>query len=227
MTVVPGQTGNETIGRVIPAPLDETEVYPNTLARDFTEVILNNPDALMEAQERLALYTFTFCLQPRNVLEVGVNKGGSSRILVRALDDAGRGRLYSIDPQPLVSPALLETLQHRMALKTGFSPDGVAELRELAEAGFDLAFIDGDHSFEGVVRDIEGVLEYLADTAYMLFHDAYYAEVRAAIDKCVKENTAQLQDCGVICRTSVWESDRSARWGGLRLVAFSRHGFNG
>ena len=123
-------------------------------------------------------------------------------------------------------PELLQKLEHRMVLKTGCSPDGVAELRALAGAGFDLAFIDGDHSFDGVARDIRGLLDYLADTAYLLFHDAYYAEVRAAIDTCITENPRQLQDCGLICRTSVWEPDRSARWGGLRLVAFSRNGFS-
>lgn len=227
MVALPWRKEDKPASRIIPGPFDEAEVYARTFPPDFTKVIFDNAEAQMEAQERLALYTLTFCLQPRHVLEVGVCNGGSSRILVRALDDAGRGRLYSIDPQPQVAPELLHALQHRMTLKTGFSPDGIAELRALAGAGFDLAFIDGDHSFDGVVRDIRGVLEYLADTAYLLFHDAYYAEVRAAIDACIKENPRQLQDCGIICRTSVWEADKAARWGGLRLVAYSRNGFAG
>ena len=76
MVAMPRSRGDEPVGRIIPGPMDETEVYPNTFPPDFTEALFDNADVLMEMQERLALYTFTFCLQPRHVLEVGVNKGG-------------------------------------------------------------------------------------------------------------------------------------------------------
>ena len=172
------------------------------------------------------LYSLIVSLQPYNVLEVGVCDGGSSKIMVRAMDDINRGHLYSIDPEPRVTQDLLQSLSHRMTLKRGYSPQDVAELRSQAGTGFDFAFIDGDHTYDGVVRDIRGVLEYLADSAYLLFHDSHYSEVREAIDTCVRENPEHFQDCGLICRTSVWEADRSARWGGLRLLLFSRNRFH-
>lgn len=215
------------LARVSPAPQDEHEVYQPPSSEDFTAVIFRNPEVLMEPQERLMLYALIVSLQPKNALEVGVCDGGSSKIMVRAMDDINRGRLYSIDPEPRVTPELLQSLGHRMTLKRGFSPQDVAELRAQAGTGFDFAFIDGDHGYDSVVRDIRGVLEYLSDSAYLLFHDSHYADVRMAIDACVAENPRQLQDCGLICRTSVWEADRSARWGGLRLLLFVRRGFQG
>lgn len=213
-------------GRIIPTPVVETAA---NFPASFTSVVFDATGSSMLLPERLTLYTLIVSLQPFHVLEVGVSEGESSRILVRAMDDINRGHLYSVDPAPRIAPELLHSLEHRMSIVTGHCPEVVADLRAEAEAGFDLALIDGDRTYEGITRDIRGILPYLADMAYMLFHDAYHHEVRLAIDDCIGENTEQLQDCGIICRASVQDDgnfgqEKAVYWGGIRLVAFSRNG---
>jgi hypothetical protein len=221
------QPGGE---RIVPTPLKETDTFSLSFRDGFTSVIFIDEHSFMTLPERLTLYTLIVSLQPYRVLEVGVCEGGSSRIMIRAMDDINRGHLYSIDPEPKVEHDLVSALAHRMTMKVGYSPQDVAELRELAGDGFDFAFIDGDHTYEAVLRDIRGVLKYLADVAYLAFHDAYYFQVRDAIDQAIKEHPDQLQDCGVICRSSTRDlryvdEGKVVYWGGVRLVAFSRHGF--
>ena len=68
----------------------------------------------------------------------------------------------------------------------------------LAGQPFEFALIDGDHSYEGVLKDIEGVLPYLADQAYLLFHDCHYPEVEQAIETALRQNAGILIDCGIL-----------------------------
>jgi hypothetical protein len=74
-----------------------------------------------------------------------------------------------------------------------------------------------------VRRDIEGVLPYLADNAYLLFHDANYPDVRRAIDESVTAS-AQLTDCGLVSvePTVLYDNGTSTTWAGLRLLKFQR-----
>jgi hypothetical protein len=58
----------------------------------------------------------------------------------------------------------------------------------------------------------------------MLIHDANDGKVRAAIGVCIKENTWQLPDRGLLCHTREQDVGQTA-WGGLRLVVYSRYGF--
>ena len=49
--------------------------------------------------------------------------------------------------------------------------DSVKWLNENASRKFEVIFIDGDHSYEGVKRDFESSLPLLKDGGYVIFHD--------------------------------------------------------
>ena len=53
-----------------------------------------------------------------------------------------------------------------------------------------LAFIDGDHGYEAVCRDIENIKDYLTPGGWMCFDDAFstYDGVNQAIENCIIEN---------------------------------------
>jgi predicted O-methyltransferase YrrM len=61
---------------------------------------------------------------------------------------------------------------------------------------YDLAFIDGDHSYEGVKNDFENLMPNLTHNAIILFHDA----VSGAYGTCegVQKFTKELIDDGIV-----------------------------
>lgn len=175
--------------------------------------------AEMLISERLLLFALVLGLRPKSVLEIGVFAGGSSAIILEALAAVGQGgALYSVEPNEL-PPA-----PHNSFWVTvrGKSPDDLAHIAGMSPHPFDFVLIDGDHSYEAVLADIEGVIPYLAETAYLLFHDACNPEVREAIGAGVARHNGWMADCGLLCNTSVRLEHMQADYYGMRLVRFQR-----
>ena len=171
---------------------------------------------LMTDEEQQLLAALVRGLKPRSVLEIGVFEGGSSAIILAALDANGEGRLWSIDPNPQVR------VNHtRWVLLHAASPQALYGSRL---GPFDFVFIDGDHAHDAVLADINGVLPYLFHEAYLLCHDAYSRGVMAAIDEALAAHPGELVDCGMLCCTPVYLAHLSAMYYGLRLLRYRRAG---
>lgn len=179
--------------------------------------------AEMRMPERVALYSLVFGLQPRNCLEIGSFRCGSSAIIFGALEDTGCGQLACVEPDPQVDPQLWSRIRTRCRLFEGHSPDILPEVVRQTGDKFDFALIDGDHHYESVCRDVEGLLPFLADEAYLLFHDAHSDWVKRALGEIVAAN-ANLTDCGMLSvePTVLQENGQSETWAGLRLLRFQR-----
>jgi predicted O-methyltransferase YrrM len=177
----------------------------------------------MTFPERVALYSTIFGTRPERTLEIGTFRGGSSVIIVAALDDVGSGELVCIDPQPQVAPETWERIKHRATLIEGTSPDAIHAAAPTPDARFQVVLVDGDHSYEGVLRDVEGVLGALDDEAVLLFHDAYYSEVAAALDQMLSRHADRLIDCGLVSNLPTPDdANPDVTWGGLRRLRFVR-----
>jgi hypothetical protein len=185
------------------------------------DTLLDAPAELL-LPERLLLYSLVRGLRPVRCLEIGSHFGGSTTIIGAALDDVGAGMLVCVDPSPLVPAAVWATVAHRATMVQGYSPAALVQARAHADGDFDFVFIDGDHTHEGVVRDVEGVLDLTAPGAYLLFHDSHYWEVASAIDACVARHAGRLLDCGTLSALStepmVAADGKVARWGGFRML---------
>ncbi|MCI0335610.1 MAG: class I SAM-dependent methyltransferase [Planctomycetes bacterium] len=179
--------------------------------------------AEMRMPERVALYSLIFGMQPRNCLEIGTFRGGSSAIICGAMNDTGYGQLACVDPIPKIEPQLWSQLSNRCRLFEGPSPDILTDVAKQVNEPFDFALIDANHTYDAVRRDIAGVLPYLADQAYLLFHDANYPDVRRAIDESVA-SCSQLTDCGLMSvePTVLYENGQNVTWAGLRLLKYQR-----
>jgi predicted O-methyltransferase YrrM len=179
--------------------------------------------AEMRMPERVALYSLIFGMQPRNCLEIGTFRGGSSAIICAAMDDTGFGQLVCVDPMPKIDPALWSQLSNRCRLFEGPSPEILAEVAKQVKMPFDFVLIDANHTYDAVRRDITGVLPHLADQAYLLFHDANYTDVKRAIDEVVAASD-QLTDCGLMSieSTVLYENGQGTTWAGLRLLMYQR-----
>jgi cephalosporin hydroxylase len=200
--------------------VDELKLQDGSLAGRM-ETLLGAPAELL-LPERLLLYAIVRGIRPARCLEIGTHFGGSTTITCAALDDSGQGRVVCVDPNPLVPPAVWEKVAHRATLLRGSSPDALVEAYTEAGGPFDFAFIDGDHTHTGVVRDVEGVIEVAAPGAHLLFHDSHYWEVSNAIDECLSRWPERLIDAGTLSTLSTAPltapDGTVSRWGGLRLL---------
>lgn len=171
-------------------------------------------------EEQALLSALIRSYKPARVLEIGVWRGGSSYLIAAALAANGDGHLYSVDPAPVSYPD--DELRNWATLIVGASPDALGEAHARAGGDFDLVFVDGDHRYHAVCADLAALLPILADTAYLLCHDAYYHEVAAAVDATLAAHPGELTDCGVISRTAVWLTHLQSHYYGLRLLRFHR-----
>jgi len=139
----------------------------------------------------LLLYALVRSLKPELVIETGSFIGYSSLCISQALEDNGQGVLHSFDlfsevPPNYISPILGEMdslydianghinksgLQDRVVFHAGNSSDSINELFKDRENILDLAFIDGDHTIKGCLKDWHAVDKLLKPGAIVVLHD--------------------------------------------------------
>lgn len=141
-------------------------------------------------QAGMLLHALTLNQRPRVAVEVGSFLGASSAWIASALEPGAT--LHAVDRFALSRrfaarrqdvPRDIEAafrarvdraaLTDRVRVHVGDSPRLLAAMRtELLNAGgVDLAFIDGDHTIPGVVRDFWAIEPALAPGAIVVFHD--------------------------------------------------------
>ena len=126
--------------------------------------------------ERAAVEGVLTQLKPRLAIEIGSMEGACLRRIAEHAEE-----VHSFDLSPPTLP-----MPDNVTLHTGDSHELLPSLlAELEQAGrnVELVIVDGDHSPEGVKRDIEDLLDSraLAQTV-MLIHDTANERVRAGID---------------------------------------------
>ncbi len=184
---------------------------------------MRNKNSLMLWPERVVMYNAVFGLRPKRVLEIGTYMGGSAQIIAAALDDIGAGSVVCVDPEPKVPDEVWKRIEHRATMIAAPSPTAQAEAEQAAGGKFDLALIDGNHSYEAVIVDTEGTLPVLADRAHILFHDAHFHGVERGIDELLRRYPDELTDVGMISVVPCPDpSEPGMIWGGIRLVLFHR-----
>jgi predicted O-methyltransferase YrrM len=126
-----------------------------------------------------------------NYLEIGSASGGACFFLYREL---GFRSVISIDDGG--HPRAAAQAEHFAQISNfkqflGDSHTGNARrfLEQNVEGKLDVAFIDGDHSFEGVWQDIELTRPFCRVGALMILHDTVACEgVNRAWRKCIQRN---------------------------------------
>jgi predicted O-methyltransferase YrrM len=139
--------------------------------RRIAELVESVPGKLRHADE-LKLYEMAY-LARGPILEIGTDQGRSAAIMSIAVADAGRGLpIYSVDVKAsslVKARANLERLGlvEFVTLVLGDSASIVAA----SETTFDLVFVDGDHTDEGVRRDLVALRGRVARGASIVLHD--------------------------------------------------------
>jgi predicted O-methyltransferase YrrM len=210
------------------APEVQTNLWDMTRVLDAQQfAVLGTAPVSMLPAERLLLYTLIFGVRPQRYLEVGTLFGGSAAIVCAALDVLDLDtRMILVDPEPKIDPSLWAHLQRRATLVRGYSPASLREAADAAGGRFDFVLIDGDHSQEGTLRDLDGVLPFCLDGAYILCHDCFFPTVTQAVDEFACRHASRVVDFGPLTRDTSAAADANgntsaehpARWGGIRVL---------
>ena len=117
-------------------------------------------------------YVFVLAKRARHgIIEIGRYNGGSCFVFACA---ASSVPIVSIDIAPQ-NDALLETLfrQHGVGMNVQLIVGDSREMGHQNTKDVDLIFIDGDHSYEGCMNDINSWYDHLTVNGHIVFHDSY------------------------------------------------------
>jgi hypothetical protein len=171
----------------------------------------------MSYGERAALEGVLSQIRPRLAVEIGTAQGGSLERIAAHSD-----RVHTFD---LVEPTGPMRLPTNVTLHVGDShellPRLLGELEEDGES-VDFALVDGDHTAEGVRRDVEDLLRSPAvSDATVLIHDTTNETVRAGLEQIAYEEVRKVVYVdldfvpGYLVREEPFHHEL---WGGLGLI---------
>lgn len=142
----------------------------------FTSTQLDNGIAQLTIGEAAHLFRTARDAGPGTLVEIGRYKGGSTLVLATAMHSEARLVSYDLHAVPGMPSAEFDR-----ELAGVLGRYGLADRVELAVAdshtvetptGCVLVFVDGDHSYDGVVADYDHWKSALVPGGHLLFHDA-------------------------------------------------------
>jgi predicted O-methyltransferase YrrM len=170
-------SSDNPIAAIISAPqfsATETAIYETAASRR----------ALISAAAAALIYTLVRNARPRHVVEIGTYDGGTSEVICQALHENGSGTLHTVGPfdaervMPIFDLWPRELRQH-----LEFYPMTSMDFYyRLYARGIrpEIAFIDGDHSYQAALFDIQSLATSLERRGFLLIDNVsqpgpYYA----------------------------------------------------
>ncbi len=137
--------------------------YENNIYNEIKEKLENSNCSLMSLKPRLFLNGVVRKFKPKKIVEIGVNKGGSSIILLNAIKDIKNSHLYSIeiDNGKLIGCCVKNLFPKLLRKWSLFSGSIAVKFLEEIGGGIDLAFIDTSHFEPGEILDFLMILPFL------------------------------------------------------------------
>lgn len=179
---------DEMIARVRAAGTDSLTHFGNGYAHEGGLCLQQHP-------EEFARFAMLLRERPRPVvyLEIGSASGGAARLLDGA---AGFSDVLSIDDGAHRRAGLQDVLlpSHTRRFRgDSHSPEAAMWLAH--QPRVDVAFIDGDHSYEGVTQDVAMVLPRCNPGAVIALHDIVACDgVRRAWEELLASGRVRLVD---------------------------------
>jgi predicted O-methyltransferase YrrM len=131
------------------------------------------------------LYGLVRSLKPNVVVEIGSARGRSTCFIGTGLKENGTGKLYAIDPHTSTAWNDIDSVDTYDLLKSNLQKlklqdhvDILRQTSDVAASGWnkpiDLLFIDGDHSYDGAMRDWELFSPFVQPFGSVIFHDTLW-----------------------------------------------------
>ena len=140
--------------------------------------------ALISAAAAALIYTLVRNAKPQHIVEIGTYYGGTSEVICRALHENGSGILHTVAPFeaeraiPIFNSWPQELRPHlEFYLMTSMEFYYRLDARGIRP---EIAFIDGDHSYQAALFDIQSLAKSLARRGFLLVDNVsqpgpYYA----------------------------------------------------
>jgi predicted O-methyltransferase YrrM len=129
------------------------------------------------------------------IAEIGVDRGDFSlEIMTRCKPE--KLHLFDMDMTRLTNKSILNAIAQRGSTVKTHAGDSSTNLRKVPDGYFDMIYIDGDHAYEGVKRDIEAAVPKLKPAGVLVFNDyavwsattMFHCGVARAVHEFCREN---------------------------------------
>jgi len=156
----------DIIKYVLECGSDSLSVFGGTWEGGYR--IQQDPIEITEALSYLSNFGY------RNYLEIGSAGGGTTRLMIEMLEIKNS---YIIDDNQHPASSFRKELLDGLNVRE-FAGDSHSEecehFLDVIDDKFDIVFIDGDHSYEGVVMDTRLVFPRVHHGGIVMFHDVEY-----------------------------------------------------
>ncbi len=203
-----------------------------TFMRKLAETAASLADGMTHSNDYLALGSVALARQPTTIFEIGTYLGVTSDFFLSLLPEVRIVSIAYVSPFPRlfgqnfnnselrrseVGSAVKASNRNRFIQLYGNSHKLLSDDLLTDFGPFDLIFIDGDHSREGVIQDTELARSVLSEKGAICWHDANpkerYQEVREYLEEMPLIAAATKDDYvgGVAC----WSTDIEQRLANL------------
>lgn len=144
--------------------------YRNERPNEFIDNDCLLPDEFVRLCPWEATYLYDVaCTSRVGVVEIGRFYGGSTILLAGATDKI----IHSFDNDPQDDDTLARYIDMYEFKNVNLYVHDSFDKGPPQHIDYDILFIDGDHSYEGVTKDMEAWYPYLKKGGHVLFHDSY------------------------------------------------------
>jgi predicted O-methyltransferase YrrM len=158
--------------------------------------------SLFNNNGRALLYHLIVMQRPMRVLEIGTMYAGTTEILARAVWEAGRGQVDTIDPYGAERcPPLIAELPAELRERISFFPASSAmHFNEAIERGwvYDLVLIDGLHELEYVNFDLDCAARVMRPGGLIVLDNIEQVGPRFATKAFLERNPDWIDVAGVV-----------------------------
>ena len=156
-----------TFGKI---PFDK---YETNIFNNIKDKLFKANCSIMWGNQREFINGIIRKVKPKKVLELGVLFGGSSIIILNAINDLRNSHLYSIDldSNEYVGSCVKNHFPNLLKKWTLFKGDVAAQFMHKIGKNIDLAMIDTSHFEPGEILDFIMILPFLKEEAVVIFHD--------------------------------------------------------
>jgi predicted O-methyltransferase YrrM len=159
------------LGQLIPGlPEVPPELLSTTLPDEADSRVIQSS----EPEVARTLYVLSRLLKAHRIVEVGVYRGATSRLLARALADNGGGILHLVDlsPEALVSAQAASQPHPSVSILGHCGLSTATQMLGEVPAECDLIYLDADHSESGVHAELTSWLPKLRAGGIVGVHDS-------------------------------------------------------
>lgn len=157
--------------------------YEENRYEEIDKKLVENHCSDMWGNQRKFLNGVVRKFHPKKILEIGVNRGGSSIIILNAIRDIDNAKLYSIDlnTEEKVGKCVKDFFPHLLNKWRLFKGNIATEFIEKIGKNIDIVFIDSAHFEPGEIMDFLIILPFLKESAVVIFHDIANQITRSSV----------------------------------------------